>query len=122
MQAWDVRQSAKALRVIPGMARVPLWMQAEGRTAGVVLYASLFEKDVHRLDLHNLPESHHEGPHFLNVLKQVDLPEAVAMAAGRSQVRVYQDKEGGWAFPTAVAEKLGWGRKKFSVVVLEKDR
>ena len=122
MQAWDVRQSAKALRKVPGMSKVPLWMQADGRSAGIALYASLFEENVHRLYLHNLVKSHFEGPHFINVLKHLDLPEAVALAAVRSQVRIYQDHKDGWQFPAAVSEKLGWDRKQFKVVVLDKGR
>ena len=36
--------------------------------------------EVARLDLHDLPESHREGPAYLNVLRTLDLPQAVALA------------------------------------------
>jgi dihydroorotate dehydrogenase len=49
--------------------------------AGNVLYASLYEKDIHRLDLHDLPTSHQEGPELLNVLRFTDLPQIAAIAA-----------------------------------------
>ncbi len=83
--------------------------------AGVVLYASLFEPRVVRLDLHDLPRSHRQGPHFLNVLRYLDTPSAVAMAAERSQVRLYQSGSDGWDYPRQVAEKLNWGKKRFSI-------
>jgi hypothetical protein len=119
MHVWDVRQAVRALRKIKGVAEIPLWLQAEGRSAGVALYASLFENNIHRLDLHGLPKSHRDGPHFLNVSRHLDLPEAIAIAAGRSQVRVYQKQKGGWDFPSAVAGKLDWDRKQFKVVIMD---
>ena len=76
------------------MKDVPLWLQGHRQQAGVALYASLFEPDVTRLDLWELPQSHREGPYFLNVLKYLDTPQAVAMAAGRSKVRVYKVIDG----------------------------
>ncbi len=119
MQVWDARQALRALRGIPATKDVPLWMQSQGRSAGIALYASLFENNIHRLDLHNLPTSHRAGPHFLQVLRHLDLPEAVAHGATRSQLRIYQSAPGGWEFPTTVAKKLGWGGKQFKVVVLD---
>ena len=119
MHVWDVRQAVRALREIKEMAEIPLWLQAEGRSAGVALYASLFENNIHRLDLHGLPKSHRDGPHFLNVSRHLDLPEAIAIAAGRSQVRVYQKQKGGWDFPSTVAGKLDWDRKQFKVVIMD---
>ena len=40
----------------------PLWLQGHGEMAGVVLYASLFEPDVARLDLWHPPTTHRQGP------------------------------------------------------------
>ena len=60
--------------------------------AGIVLYASLFEPDIAELDLSNLPESHREGPIFLNVLRFMDIPQAIAMANERTKVRLYPEK------------------------------
>jgi hypothetical protein len=110
MRVWDVRRAAQALRAVEGNAGLPLWLQGERGAAGVALYASLFEPDVARLDLWDLPASHESaaGPFLLNVTKTLDLPAAVAMAAERSQVRLYQDKAGGWEYAAEVAKKLGW--------------
>jgi len=99
MRVWDVRRAVQALRTLGGMRDVPLWMQGEREMAGVTLYASLFEPDVYRLDLWKLSKSHRDGPIFLNVLRSLDVPQAVAMAAKRSQVRIYQQDSSGWEFP-----------------------
>ena len=51
--------------------------------AANTLYASLFEPDIQRLDLHDLPGSHREGPDYLNVLRFLDIPQAASTALVR---------------------------------------
>jgi dienelactone hydrolase len=112
MQVWDVRRAVQALRGIPEHSKTPLWLQADGRMAGVALYASLFEGGVARLDLHHLPPSHVDGPHLLNVLKTLDLPAAVTLAATRSQVVLYDAPAEQWEYPRRVGQGLGWPAKQ----------
>ena len=76
--------------------------------AGVALYASLFDPRIARLQLIDLPASHAEGPEFLNVLRFLDMPQAVAMAAERTSVQLDGRTAGAWQFPTSVAASLGW--------------
>ena len=117
MRTWDVVAAATALRKADGMQNVPLWMQGEDAMAGVVLYASLFVPEVKRLDLWRLPASHRDGPVYLNVLRFLDVPQAVGLAAERSQVRIYQDDKSGWEWPEELAEKLSFGPKQLQVRV-----
>jgi hypothetical protein len=58
--------------------------------------------------LQGLYTSHRDGPEFLNVLRILDVPQAVAMAAENSAVRIKQNNESDWEYPLAVADKLGW--------------
>ncbi len=116
MRVWDVRRAIQMLRTLDSTSYVPLALEGKGRMAGIVLYASLFEPDIARLNLWHLPSSHHDdGPTFLNVLRYLDIPEALTMAAERSQIRLYQEDDSGWRFTQAVAEKLGWPKNKFQV-------
>jgi len=115
MRVWDVRRAMQALRSVEELKETPLWLQSERAMAGVTLYASLYEPDVTRLDLWMLPDSHRQGPDLLNVLKYLDLPQAVAMAAERSRVMIYQDDSSGWDYPQAVATKLGWPADQLQV-------
>lgn len=115
MRVWDVRRAVQALRSVEPFRQTPLRLQSQGEMAGVVLYASLFEPDIERLDVTKLPTSHRQGPHFLNVLKYLDVPQAVAMAAERSQIVILQDEGFGWDFPRAVAAKLGWPADRFQL-------
>jgi dienelactone hydrolase len=116
MQVWDVRRAVQAVRSLPQIGRAPLWLQAERRAAGVALYASLFESGVVRLDLHDLPRSHAQGPHFLNVLKALDMPAAAAMAAERSRVVIYgREKATDWDYPQAVTKAMGWSEEQVTI-------
>jgi hypothetical protein len=114
-QIWDVRRAIQSVREIKQLENVPLWLQSSRSTAGVALYASLFEPDIKRLDLYDLPTSHRSGPYFLNVERFLDMPQAVAMAAERSKIVLYQDDDAGWDYPQAVAKALGWDAKQIQI-------
>ncbi len=113
MQTWDIRRAIAALRATP-FGRPALWLQSQQTMAGNTLYASLFEDGIARLDLHRLPASHEIGPVYLNVLKYLDIPQAAAMAAERTRVRIYTPQKSAWTFPAQVAEKLDW-KKAFEL-------
>jgi cephalosporin-C deacetylase-like acetyl esterase len=108
MRVWDTRRAIQALRALDGVADKPMRLQADGNMAGIALYAALFEPRIERLVLKGLPKSHRQGPDFLNVLRVLDLPQTVAMAAESSQVVIEQEDSGGWEYPVGVAKKLGW--------------
>ncbi|MHB1036508.1 MAG: alpha/beta hydrolase family protein [Pirellulales bacterium] len=107
MQVWDVRRAIQAVRSLDGLRAAPLWLDGDRQMGGIALYASLFEPEIAGLELRDLPKSHREGPNFLNVLRYLDMPQAVAMAAERSRVRIVADNREGWEFPVAVVKKLG---------------
>jgi dienelactone hydrolase len=99
MRLWDIRQAIKAWHVIDdtNVSRVPLWLQAKGQMAGLSVYAAIFDWNVKRLDLYDLPNSHRDGPTFLNVLRLTDIPDAVAHAANKAKVVIYDDRPERWA-------------------------
>jgi hypothetical protein len=92
MRVWDVRRAVQALRQIELLKDVPVVLKGQRIMAGIVLYASLFEPDVAGLDLWNLPDSDHDGPIFLNVLRFMDIPQATAMANERTEVQIHSEK------------------------------
>lgn len=117
MRVWDTVQAAKALRQVSGLSNTQLWLQGERDAAGMALYASLFVPNVHRIDLHGLAHSHrHGGLELLNVLRYLDVPQAVALAAEKTQVRIYQETPGGWEYPLNVVKNLNWNPKQCSVL------
>jgi len=115
MRIWDIRRGIQALRGIEGGARPKLWLQASGVMAGNALYASLYEKDIHRLDLHDLPSTHQNGPEMLNVLRFTDLPQIAAIAGGRSQLRLYTGEAEQWSYLTEFAKKMAWPENQLQI-------
>lgn len=115
MRVYDAVRAAQALRTVEGMREVPLWMQGQREAAGITLYASLFTPGVKRLDLHGLSKSHREGPILLNVLRFLDVPEAVAVAAENSQIHIHQDDESGWEYPLSVSKGLNWSGRQIQI-------
>ena len=114
-RVWDIRQAIRALRV-NGVGDLPLWLQSSGTMAGNAMYASLFlDKPVTRLDLHEPPTSHRDGPTYLNVLRFLDMPQAATMATERSQMRIYTDDKAPWSYLTETAEKAGWPAKQVQI-------
>ncbi len=108
-RVWDVRRALACLRTVSDLKGVPLWMQGKNDMASLALYASLFEPDVARLDLWNPPASHRQGPIFLNVLRVLDMPQAIALAFPR-KVRLYlkDDAEAkAWEWPMQLQKALG---------------
>jgi hypothetical protein len=86
MRVWDVRRAIQALREIEGRRLGSFSLAGHGETGVNALYASLYEPDVTGLRLSKLPVSHREGPDYLNVMKYLDIPEALELARGRMGV------------------------------------
>jgi dienelactone hydrolase len=116
MRVWDVRRALHAVCQIDGLHDASLTLEAKGNMAGVALYASLFEPGIKRLELTNLSASHIDGPQFPNVLKVMDVPAAVAMAAERCEVKIVSNElAAAWAYPQEVAKKLGWPAERLVI-------
>ncbi len=111
MQAWDIRRAIQATRAVTGLADTPLWLQGHRQMAALSVYAAIFEPNIKRIDLHEMPASHRDGPALFNVLRVFDLPQAVTLAAERSQVVIYSPDKTAWQFPQAVAERLQWEKR-----------
>lgn len=115
MRVWDVRCAIQGLKQIPGMEKTPLWLQAHRDMAVHGVYASLYEDGITRLDLHDVPTSHEQNPTYLNVLKFLDVPQAVTMAASKTRVILYSADEAAWAYPNATAKNLQWSNKQWQI-------
>ncbi len=115
MRVWDVRRAIQTLRAIETTKSLPIQLTASGSMAGIALYASLFEPTIDGLDLSDLPSTHRDGPTLLNVLRYLDMPQAVAMAAEHAPVTLHQSDASPWEFPQAVADRLEWGQDRFGV-------
>ncbi|MFN0129131.1 MAG: CocE/NonD family hydrolase [Verrucomicrobiales bacterium] len=86
----------------------PLHLRADGDLAALALYAAVLEPGVARLDLYNLPESHALSPCLPSVLRYLDLPQTLALAAEKCHVTVHRARPAAWSFATETARSLGW--------------
>jgi dienelactone hydrolase len=108
VRVWEIVRSVEAVRASSEFGKLPIRLEAEGDMAVNALYASLFAP-VDELVLTNLPKSHQDGgPDYLNVLRILDIPQAVAMASERGRVELRGAKEADWSYPLQTAKTLGW--------------
>lgn len=104
MRVWDIRH---ALRYARGLfPELPISLESRGHAAALTLYASLFEPAPDRLQLRDLSHSQEGGPILMNVLRFMDTPHAVAMAAARGSVRLQVKSVEPWRELRDVAERI----------------
>jgi dienelactone hydrolase len=101
MRVYDI------VKAVEKMGGDDVMIEAEGDAAVNALFASLFSDKVKHLKLKGLPSSIEKGPDYLNVLRVLDIREALAMALERCDVEISSsDVDGTYARETAKA--LGW--------------
>jgi dienelactone hydrolase len=116
MRVWDVRRAIQALRQLPdSIGQLPLTIAGSGQMGVNVLYAALFEPSITELRLVELPASHRIGPDYMNVLRFLDIPQAVAMAAEHCHVQLRQVRASEFSYPAAAAGELGWPEGQFRI-------
>lgn len=108
MRVWDIRRAIQLLQTIPELKELPITVAAEGSMGVNGLYAAIFEPAVRSLDLVDLPASHRTGPDYLNVMRFIDIPQAVAMAAEKVEVSIRNSDKEPWKYPLTLARNLDW--------------
>src|SRR5262249_19790724 len=79
-RVWDVAATVRYLSERDSSKRV--WKVAGKGPAGVLAaYAALFEPSIAEVHVVEPPASHTDGPIFLNVLRVLDVPEALGLVA-----------------------------------------
>lgn len=109
MRVWDIRRAVASLRepaLFGAAARVHLVGE---RNQGVnALYASLFTDGVASVELIAPPVSHRTGPDYLNVLRHLNVPQAVALAAERQPVKLTGGNPDDWTWAATALRRNGW--------------
>jgi hypothetical protein len=102
---WDVRRAIATLRAtVAPDATVTL--AGRGAAAGIALYAAVFEPCVAAMELKDPPTSHRQGPILIDVLRVLDMPQALALAFPR-RVSLRVADRGPWSWSEAVAKLYG---------------
>lgn len=109
MQAYDVTKMLEAFGSSSLGKGSQVTLRAKGDMAVPALYGSLFGPPIHRLELAGLAGSHRHTVDILNVLRVLDVPQAVAIAADRHAVSVKTNAPEAFGYPRAVGKLLDWG-------------
>jgi dienelactone hydrolase len=105
MQVWDITRAIQAVQEIHADKPSTIRLQARNGQAGIALYAGIFSPAVAEVYLHNPPLTHRHGAYFLNVLRILDMPQAVALAFPR-RVVIHDSDPTNWEWPVAVGRLL----------------
>jgi hypothetical protein len=87
MRVWDIRCAAQAVKALPEFKKTLLHIRAQGQMGVNAAYAALFQPELAKLELENVPASHTEGPDYLNVLRVWDLPQLWTTLGERADVK-----------------------------------
>ena len=101
--------SMRVFDLVQALERSPekVEMEAEGDMAVNALFASLFTDKVKSLKLKGLPESLEKGPDYLNVLRVLDIREALALAKEHAKVEVIESNVDA-NYANELGQALGW--------------
>lgn len=83
-RVWDIRVVAFALKKLfaEGTSKeATVKLLGKGHAGIIAAYAALFEPAISEVVLVEPTESHMQGPHFLNVLRVLDIPDALGLLA-----------------------------------------
>ncbi|MFP4172715.1 MAG: alpha/beta hydrolase [Candidatus Hydrogenedentota bacterium] len=106
-QVLDILRTLEFLREHGIAADRPINVFAREEKAALALYAAALDGNVDSLRLENLPASHHEGVELLNVMRFMDMPQALALALEHSEVHADTAEPAAWSYAQDVAALLG---------------
>ena len=79
MRVWDVHRAVRALQTSSAPENRHLTLRSRREMGVNALYAALMDGGVASLDFPELPESHRNGPDYLNVLRVLDVQDALQL-------------------------------------------
>jgi hypothetical protein len=115
-RVWDVRVAAFALRKMLSendTREVTVKVLGKGQAGIIAAYAALFEPAISEVILVEPTETHTQGPHFLNVLRVLDIPDALGLLAPR-KLTIYGTKSQAFE-KTAAFYKIAGAEDKFAI-------
>ncbi len=90
-RVWDVQATARWLHEAEGN-ELSVGIIGKGQAGVLGAYAALFENCIAEVTLVDPPSTHRDGPHFLGVMKVLDVPDVLGLLAPR-QVRLINAKD-----------------------------
>ncbi len=90
-RVWDIQATARWLHEAEGNV-LTIGVLGKGQAGVLGAYAALFENCIAETILVDPPSTHRDGPHFLGVMKVLDVPDALGLLAPR-QVKLINAKD-----------------------------
>ncbi len=81
-RVWDIQSTARWLHEAEGN-ELSVGVVGKGQAGVLGAYAALFENCIAEVTLVDPPSTHRDGPHFLGVMKVLDVPDALGLLAPR---------------------------------------
>jgi len=97
---------AVAAHVLRGKTSAKWTVTGRGQAGVIAAYAALFEPRVAEIVAVDPPTTHRDGPIFLNVLRVLDVPDALGLLAPRP-LTILTLKEGGFARTASIYSVAG---------------
>ncbi len=108
-RVWDI---ASTCRVRVKKRWTKSWKVVGRGQAGILAaYAALFEPTITEVVIIDPPTSHMQGPHFLNVLRVLDVPEALGLLAPRVKLTLINAKNKAFDRTAEIYRLAGAGKK-----------
>ena len=82
-RVWDICAAVRAHDALREGKKTEWRLIGHGQAGVLAAYAALFEPSIKEIVLIDPPSSHKDGPIFLNVLRVLDIPDALGMLAPR---------------------------------------
>ena len=92
-QVFDVRRCIRTLRTLERCADAPLELWGTGESASLVTLASLFEKDIRKLNLRDYPATDREQPDYLNISRFATPTQLLNLAKRKTEVEILGKKK-----------------------------
>jgi hypothetical protein len=109
-RVWDVAAVARYLDA-NAEGKKSVRLVAVGQTGVIAAYAALFEPSIKEVVIIDPPTSHKDGPIFLNVLRVLDIPEALGLLAPDVKLTLINAKDKAFDRTEELYKLAGWGHK-----------
>lgn len=108
-RVWDIQSVARMLHEVDGN-ELTIGVAGRGQAGVLAAYAALNETSIAEVIAVDPPASHREGPILLNVLKVLDIPEALGLLAPR-HLTLLNAKDESFQRTSKLYEAAGYGNR-----------
>jgi hypothetical protein len=95
------------VRMLKRHEGAPMKLIGRGQTGVLAAYAALFEPSINEVIIVDPPKSHMEGPHFLNVMRVLDIPAALGLLAPNVRLTLINARDPAFDLTAEIYRRAG---------------